>query len=56
MYTSVFDKLIGCTIGPNSFLCETVQFSHGAVNCDYIVTKSINFANWLKMYSQWYTH
>ena len=25
----------------------------GAVNYDYIVTKSIN---WLKMYSQWRTH
>ena len=42
---SVFDKLIWPTIGPNSFLFCTAQFSHwasGAVNYDYIVTNSIN--------------
>ena len=71
MYTSVFDKLIWCTIGPKSFLFGTAQFSLWAsstvnydyivhvhvhqcfykcihmygtpmVNCDYIVTNSIN--------------
>ena len=45
MYTSVFDKLIWCTIGPKSFLFSTAQFSiwaNGAVNYDYIVTNNIN--------------
>ena len=45
MRTSVFDKLIWCTIGPKSFLFGTVQFSlwaSGTVNYDYIVTNRIN--------------
>ena len=37
-----FDKLIGCTIGPNNFSYGTAQFSHGTVNYDYIVTNNIN--------------
>ena len=50
--TSVFDKLIWCTIGPKSFLFGTTQFSlwaRGAVKYDYVVTNSL--VNWLKMYS-----
>ena len=44
-YNSVFDKLILGIIGPKSFLFGTAQFSLwtiGAVNCDYIITNSIN--------------
>ena len=45
IHTSVFDMLIWRTIGPQSFLFGTAQFSlwaSGAVNYDYIVTNSIN--------------
>ena len=44
-HTSVFDKLIWCTIGPKSFLSGTAKFSlwaSGAGNYDYIITNSIN--------------
>ena len=44
MYINVFDKHIWHTIGPQSFLFCTAQFSHrasGTVNYDYIVTNSI---------------
>ena len=43
--TSVFDKLIWCTIGPKSFFFGAAQFSllaSGTVNYDYIVSNSIN--------------
>ena len=45
IYTSVFDNLIWCIIGPKSFLFGTAWFSlwaSGAVNFDYIVTNSIS--------------
>ena len=42
---NVFDKLIWCTIGPTtSYLALHSSFfgPDGTVNCDYIITNSIN--------------